>query len=156
MKHCPKLHTIPLCTISSFHTLSEQLKINLSDGYSTDEKIVSVSAQCMYISDQQQFNPWTIDTFCSALVPYTLTLNTLEFNTIVQPLFDRSVLPIERLLKDMNMNPLKDIQEIVMVGGTTRMPQIRTLIQNYFPNSQMNIDIDPDLTVAYGAASVID
>jgi molecular chaperone DnaK (HSP70) len=85
-----------------------------------------------------------------------LTLSSSEFRTISQPLFEKSIVPVQRLLRDLNIQSHDDIQEIVMVGGTTRMPQIRQLVQMTFPHSQMNIHIDPDLTVAYGAASVID
>lgn len=43
-----------------------------------------------------------------------------------------------------------------MVGGTTRMPQIRELVRLEMGKERLNTHIDPDLTVAYGAASVID
>jgi molecular chaperone DnaK (HSP70) len=50
----------------------------------------------------------------------------------------------------------KDIDEVVMVGGTTRMPKIRQMVQDELQISSLNTHIDPDLTVAVGAASVID
>jgi molecular chaperone DnaK (HSP70) len=152
---CPALQAIPLCTGSSFHTLGEQLKIDLSEGYRSDEEL-SVSAQCLGIGgNHTDVLQWTLETFCSSLEPVTLTLTSSEFSIIAKPLFDRSIVPVERILHDLNMQS-SDVQEIVMVGGTTRMPQIRQLVQSTFPNSQMNTKIDPDLTVAYGAASVID
>jgi molecular chaperone DnaK (HSP70) len=152
---CPKLQVTPLCTGSSFHTLGEQLKIELSERYRPDEEIL-VTAQCLRVgSKHDDAAQWTIETFCSSLEPVTLTLTSSEFSRIAKKLFDRSITPVERLLHDLNILS-SDIQEIVMVGGTTRMPQIRQLVQSAFPNSQMNIRIDPDLTVAYGAASVID
>ena len=43
-----------------------------------------------------------------------------------------------------------------MVGGTTRMPHIRELVKQELGIEKLNVEIDPDLTVAYGAASVID
>lgn len=49
-----------------------------------------------------------------------------------------------------------EIDEVVMVGGTTRMPQIRQMVQEELGVESLNTSIDPDLTVAYGAASVID
>ena len=152
---CPALQEIPLCTVSSFHTLGEQLKIGLSEGYHPEEDI-SMTAQCLGLSTERGSNiDWTIESFCESLEPISLTLHSSEFSTISQPLFNRAIVPVERLLNDLDIQS-SDIQEIVMVGGTTRMPQIRTLVQATFPDSQMNIRIDPDLTVAYGAASVID
>jgi molecular chaperone DnaK (HSP70) len=152
---CPALQEIPLCTVSSFHTLGEQLKIGLSERYDPEED-VSMSAQCLGLAAEPVKNVnWTIDSFCQSVVPLSLTLRASEFSAIAQPLFQRAIVPVQRLLHDLDI-PGSDIQEIVMVGGTTRMPQIRTLVQGVFPDSQMNIRIDPDLTVAYGAASVID
>ena len=43
-----------------------------------------------------------------------------------------------------------------MVGGTTRMPNIRAMVREELDVEELNTHIDPDLTVAYGAASVID
>jgi molecular chaperone DnaK (HSP70) len=78
-----------------------------------------------------------------------------DYNNACQSLFDRAVLPVTRLLEDLTLKP-SDMDEIVMVGGTTRMPQIRQLVGHAFPNAELNTHIDPDITVAYGAASVID
>lgn len=155
---CPTLATVPLCTVSSFHTLSEQLKIGLSDYPDHDG---SVQAVCLSLpadynsDDDDNDDTLSLDTFCSSLVPATLTLTSIEYDETVQSLYDRSVLPIERLLSDLDLTTV-DIDEIVMVGGTTRMPQIRSLVRQTLPTAAMNTHIDPDITVAYGAASVID
>ena len=73
----------------------------------------------------------------------------------MQTLYSRSMLPIRRLLDDLNLEK-HEIDEVVMVGGTTRMPKIREMVQKELGVSSLNTEIDPDLTVAYGAASVID
>ena len=69
--------------------------------------------------------------------------------------YERSMLPIQRILKDMNLEK-EEIDEVVMVGGTTRMPQIQALVKEELAQDSLNTHIDPDLTVAYGAASAID
>ena len=84
-----------------------------------------------------------------------MALTLADYNTACKRLFDRAVLPVTRLLDDLTLEP-SDMDEIVMVGGTTRMPQIRSLVGQAFPNAELNVHIDPDITVAYGAASVID
>ena len=63
--------------------------------------------------------------------------------------------PVTRLLGDLGLHP-DEVDEVVMVGGTTRMPQIRTLVREAMKVDRLNTHIDPDITVAYGAASVID
>ena len=65
------------------------------------------------------------------------------------------MLPIRRILKDMNLEK-EEIDEVVMVGGTTRMPQIQALVKEELAQDSLNTHIAPDLTVAYGAASAID
>ena len=84
-----------------------------------------------------------------------MTLTSREYDTVVQPLLQRSVIPIRTLLSDLGLQE-SDVDEVVMVGGTTRMPQIRALVKAALPSSEVNTHIDPDMTVAYGAASVID
>jgi molecular chaperone DnaK (HSP70) len=151
---CPALATVPLCTTSSFHTLSEMLKIGLSEYPDHDG---SVQAVCLSLplSINALSDTLSLDTFCSSLTQTTLTLTSQEYDETVQSLYDRSILPIERLLHDLDSTSV-DIDEIVMVGGTTRMPQIRSLVRNTLPTAAMNTHIDPDITVAYGAASVTD
>jgi molecular chaperone DnaK (HSP70) len=58
-------------------------------------------------------------------------------------------------MNDMKLQP-SEIDEIVMVGGTTRMPQVQALVVEAFSDAELNTHIDPDTSVAYGAASVID
>jgi molecular chaperone DnaK (HSP70) len=49
----------------------------------------------------------------------------------------------------------EDIDEIVLVGGSTRIPRVKRELKAYFGKS-LNDQIDPDVTVAYGAASILD
>ena len=150
---CPDLPDIPLCTSSSFHTIAEELKIQLSafpDGGG------NVSSQCLALEQTlARQKDLGIAEFCSGLQPTTLQLTSNEYNQAVKPLLDRSALPVERLLADLEIET-SEIDEVVMVGGTTRMPQVRSLVKQALPDSQLNTHIDPDITVAYGAASVID
>mmetsp|Transcript_10535 Transcript_10535/g.23304 ORF Transcript_10535/g.23304 Transcript_10535/m.23304 type:complete len:733 (-) Transcript_10535:1773-3971(-) len=96
-----------------------------------------------------------VEAFCQRLQPQTLEMTATEYQTAVQPLLDRSSLPVRRLLQDLDLTE-DDIDEVVMVGGTSRMPQIRDLVKKVLPSAALNTHIDPDITVAYGAASVID
>lgn len=143
----PCLKDHHLCTASSFHTIGEQLKIQLSSSNAT------VQSQCLGLEQDVDAND--IASLCSSLRPISLELTPAVFSQIVQSLLDRSIAPIHRLLKDFQLTS-KDIDEVVMVGGTTRMPQIRQLVQEALFHSKVNTHIDPDITVAYGAASVND
>jgi molecular chaperone DnaK (HSP70) len=151
---CPEIETVPLCTLSSLHTLGEQLKIGLSaypDGGGT------VQAECLAVPETllDSVSDVSMEKFCQALEPFSLSLSSSEYNKAVEPLLKRSASPVTRLLKDLDLTK-EDIDEVVMVGGTTRMPQIRRLVQDELGVERLNTYIDPDITVAYGAASVID
>lgn len=75
-----------------------------------------------------------------------------DFETGCDHLFDRAVLPVQRLLSDLEMSK-DNIDEVVLVGGSTRIPKVKELLKSFF-GKPLNDRIDPDITVAYGAASV--
>lgn len=148
---CPILKEKPLCTVSSFHTIGEQLKIGLSsypDGGGT------VEAECLGLPEDVTAS--NLQTFCESLEAAPLALTSSEYKNAVEPLYNRAMLPVQRLLKDLDLRR-DEIDEIVMVGGTTRIPEIRRRVQEELGQAaSLNTSIDPDITVAYGAASVID
>jgi len=150
-----------LCTSSAFHAMAERMKIRLSD---VDNDMVSET--CLTVSEEfmaaiskaatsSQTSLPPIEQVCHHFIPKSISLTRNEFNTLSQPLFDRAVLPIRNVLEEQDMSK-EDIDEVVMVGGTTRMPHIRELVKQELGIEKLNVEIDPDLTVAYGAASVID
>ena len=79
---------------------------------------------------------------------YTLTRAKLE--ELVAPLLDRLTSPVEKALKDAKLTT-KDINEIVMVGGMTRMPAVVEKVKNFFGKDPMQ-GVNPDEVVAVGAA----
>ncbi|KAL6773826.1 HSP70C [Auxenochlorella protothecoides x Auxenochlorella symbiontica] len=79
-----------------------------------------------------------------------LTLTRSKFETLVKPLLDRTVQPCHSALKDAGVTA-KDVNEVLLVGGMTRMPRVHELVRTIFskePNRSMN----PDEVVAMGAA----
>ena len=152
-EHCTKLKHAPLCTLSSLHTIGEQMKISLSAH--PNNKGVVVEKSCFRLPASHENIPHTADELCEAIIPVTLKLSLEEYDSAVSKLYERSLIPIQRLLKDLDLQK-EEIDEVVMVGGSTRMPQIRELVRLELEKERLNTHIDPDLTVAYGAASVID
>jgi len=84
-------------------------------------------------------------------VDYNITLTRAKFELLADKVFQKTLLPIDRLLKDAKMGK-GDIDEIVLVGGTTRIPKIQEVLSNYFNGKQLNKSLNPDEAVAYGAA----
>ena len=149
---CPVLKEQPSCTFSSFHTIGEKVKIGLS-AYAEGGGIVEQT--CLGLTSETKSLPETISDFCSSLKPVTLSLTSAEYDAAVEDLYKRAMLPVRHIISDLNLRK-DEIDEVVMVGGTTRMPNIRAMVREELDVEELNTHIDPDLTVAYGAASVID
>ncbi|XP_020848576.1 heat shock 70 kDa protein 13 [Phascolarctos cinereus] len=72
------------------------------------------------------------------------------FDTLNEDLFQKILIPIQQVLKEGNLQKT-EIDEVVLVGGSTRIPRIRQLIQEFFGKSP-NTSVDPDLAVVMGVA----
>lgn len=73
-----------------------------------------------------------------------------KFVELNSDLFDKVVEPIQTVLKATHLHP-EEIDEVVLVGGSTRIPKVRQLIQEFF-NQKPNTQIDPELAVAMGVS----
>jgi Fe-S protein assembly chaperone HscA len=73
-----------------------------------------------------------------------------QFEQLIQPIIDRTVGPCKQALKDANLKP-EQIGEVVLVGGSTRIPKIRALVKEMF-RREPHTDLNPDEVVALGAA----
>ena len=74
-----------------------------------------------------------------------------KFESLCMPLFKKCMEPVSRVISDANISK-RDVDEIVLVGGSTRIPKIQELISNYFNGKELCKKINPDEAVAYGAA----
>jgi len=79
------------------------------------------------------------------------TLTRAKFEELCSDLFKKSLSPVEIAMKDSGLKP-SEIDEIVLVGGSTRIPKIQQMIKDFFKGKEPNRGINPDEAVAYGAA----
>ncbi|MGA7802079.1 MAG: Fe-S protein assembly chaperone HscA [Gammaproteobacteria bacterium] len=77
-------------------------------------------------------------------------LSRSQFDSLVEPLIRKTLSPCRRALRDAGLTA-GDIGEVVMVGGSTRVPRVRELVGGFFGRDPL-VDIDPDKVVAVGAA----
>jgi molecular chaperone DnaK (HSP70) len=73
-----------------------------------------------------------------------------EFERLIRPIVDRTMGPVKQALVDAHLTP-QEIDEVVLVGGTTRTPLIRATVQQYF-GRKPHTELNPDEVVALGAA----
>ena len=81
---------------------------------------------------------------------YQREITREQFEQLVQPIVDRTVAPCKQALKDADLKP-EQIDEVVLVGGSTRIPKVRALVEELFKRAP-HIDLNPDEVVALGAA----
>ena len=84
-------------------------------------------------------------------VDFQITLTRAKFESLCEPFFKRCIAPLDSLLRDAKMSK-EQIHEIVMVGGSSRIPKIRELLMSYFNGKKLNDSVNPDEAVAFGAA----
>jgi len=80
-----------------------------------------------------------------------MTLTRARFEALCQDYFKDTLNPVEKVLKDAKISK-SEVDEVVLVGGSTRIPKIQELIKNYFGGKEPCKSINPDEAVAYGAA----
>ena len=80
----------------------------------------------------------------------SMTITRDKFDTLCNEYFHRSLEPIKQAMTDAKLTP-KDIHDVVLIGGSTRIPKVRTLLEEMFPG-KLKTNINPDEAVAYGAA----
>jgi heat shock protein 1/8 len=84
-------------------------------------------------------------------VDFYTSITRARFEELCSDLFRGTLDPVEKSLRDARIDK-NGIHEIVLVGGSTRIPKIQKLLQDYFNGKELNKSINPDEAVAYGAA----
>ena len=82
---------------------------------------------------------------------FQTVLTRAKFESLCESFFRRTVAPLDGLLRDAKLDK-GQIHEIIMVGGSSRIPKIRELLSSYFNGKKLNDSVNPDEAVAYGAA----
>merc|ERR1711998_806236 len=84
-------------------------------------------------------------------VDFSETLTRARFEELCIDLFKKTLTPVQKVMDDSEMKK-SEIDEIVLVGGSTRIPKVQQLIKDFFNGKEPNRGINPDEAVAYGAA----
>jgi len=96
----------------------------------------------------------TSEIFCDTLAEgedFNATISRAKFEELCGPLFRKCMPPVEQALKDAGLGK-GQVHDVVLVGGSTRVPKIQQMLSDYFNGKQLNRSINPDEAVAYGAA----
>jgi molecular chaperone DnaK len=111
---------------------AEKAKMELSSAMSTDVNLPFITADA------------------SGPKHLHLTLSRAKLEQLVDDLIQRTIPPMEQALKDAGLKP-EEVDEVILVGGSTRMPKIQEVVKKFF-NKEPNKSVNPDEVVAIGAA----
>jgi L1 cell adhesion molecule like protein len=84
-------------------------------------------------------------------IDFNSTITRAKFENLCDSLFRKTMTPVEQVLKDSKLSK-SQIDEVVLVGGSTRIPKIQQLLSEFFNGKELCKSINPDECVAYGAA----
>ena len=84
-------------------------------------------------------------------IDFVSTITRAKFEELNQDLFSKCMEPVEKVLKDAHVSK-GDVNQIVLVGGSSRIPKIQEMLSERFNGKELNRSINPDEAVAYGAA----
>lgn len=82
---------------------------------------------------------------------FSETLTRAKFEELNLDLFKKTLKPVEQVLKDAKVKK-SEVDDIVLVGGSTRIPKVQAMLEEYFDGKQASKGINPDEAIAYGAA----
>merc|ERR1711959_638314 len=91
-------------------------------------------------------------------IDFNSTIARAKFEEMNMGLFRKTMEPVEKVLRDAKLSK-KDVDEIVLVGGSTRIPKVQNLLKEFFNGKEPSRSINPDEAVAYGAtvqAAILD
>lgn len=123
---------------------------NIRDNKNALRRLRSVCEQEKRILSTATQTTIQIDSLCDG-INFIARLTRPRFEELNADLFKKALKPVEQALFDASLSK-EDIDEIILVGGSSRIPKIQKLLKDYFGGKELNRSINPDEAVAYGAA----
>jgi heat shock protein 1/8 len=90
-----------------------------------------------------------VDSLCDG-VDFNITLTRAKFESLCSDIFQRAIEPVSRVLSDAKISK-SQVDEVVLVGGSTRIPKVQEMLSQYFNGKELNKSVNPDEAVAVGA-----
>ena len=131
-------------------TFKKKHSIDVSDNKKALAKLKREAEKAKRALSSQMSTRIEIDSFVDG-IDLSETLTRAKFEELNLDLFKKTLKPVEKVLADSGLEK-KDIDDIVLVGGSTRIPKVQQLLESYFNGKKASKGINPDEAVAYGAA----
>ncbi|QLQ81045.1 hypothetical protein HG537_0E04000 [Torulaspora globosa] len=124
--------------------------IDVSDNNKALAKLKREAEKAKRALSSQMSTRIEIDSFVDG-IDLSETLTRAKFEELNLDLFKKTLKPVEKVLEDSGLEK-KDIDDIVLVGGSTRIPKVQQLLESFFDGKKASKGINPDEAVAFGAA----
>ncbi|CAR25906.1 hypothetical protein ZYGR_0A04790 [Zygosaccharomyces rouxii] len=124
--------------------------IDVSDNNKALAKLKREAEKAKRALSSQMSTRIEIDSFVDG-IDLSETLTRAKFEELNLDLFKKTLKPVEKVLEDAGLGK-KDIDDIVLVGGSTRIPKVQQLLESFFDGKKTSKGINPDEAVAFGAA----
>ncbi|SMN20808.1 similar to Saccharomyces cerevisiae YJL034W KAR2 ATPase involved in protein import into the ER [Maudiozyma saulgeensis] len=131
-------------------TFKKKHGIDVSDNNKALAKLKREAEKAKRALSSQMSTRIEIDSFVDG-IDLSETLTRAKFEELNLDLFKKTLRPVEKVLADAGLEK-KEIDDIVLVGGSTRIPKVQQLLESYFNGKKASKGINPDEAVAYGAA----
>lgn len=125
-------------------------KIDISDNNRAKRRLRTACERAKRTLSASSQASIEIDSLAEGVDFYT-SITRARFEELCNDLFRGTLEPVEKALRDAKMDK-GQIDEIIMVGGSSRIPKVQKLLQDFFGGKNLNKSINPDEAVAYGAA----
>ena len=125
-------------------------KVDLNDNKRAVRRLASAAEKAKRTLSSTTTTNIEIDSLHEG-IDFTYTLTRAKFESLCVDIFQKTMAPVDQVLKDAELSK-SQIDEIVLVGGSTRIPKIRELLTAYFNGKELCCSVNPDEAVAYGAA----
>ena len=135
------------------HFMSEfkkKHKVDLSDNKKALRKLRTASEKAKRTLSSSTTAMIEIDSLCDG-IDFNTSISRAKFESLCDDLFRKTMKPVEQVLSDSKLSK-SQIHEVVLVGGSTRIPKIQSLLSELFNGKELCRSINPDECVAYGAA----
>jgi len=125
-------------------------KVNLSENKKALRRIRTASEKAKRSLSGNTQTIIEIDSIQDGL-DLSVVLTRAKFDNLCNDMFQKTLEPVERVLRDSKLGK-GDVDEVVLVGGSTRIPKVQELLTNFFGGKELCRNINPDEAIAYGAA----
>jgi len=125
-------------------------KVDLSDNKKALRRIRTAAERAKRTLSSSSITNIEIESLYEGL-DFSVSLSRAKFESLCGNIFNKTLDPVIKVLSDAKISK-GDVDNIVLVGGSTRIPKVQELLSNFFNGKELSKDINPDEAIAYGAA----